>query len=65
MFTVGSRWSSVDQGISGLGAFYDDPEVTAILAATPIDVASRGPAIVDAERGNPRRGVPSLSHSTD
>jgi hypothetical protein len=53
MFTVGSRWSSVDQGISGLGAFYADPEVAAFLAATPVDVASRGTAIVDAERGNP------------
>ncbi|MGA1766776.1 MAG: hypothetical protein ACO4CE_10230, partial [Ilumatobacteraceae bacterium] len=53
MFTVGSRWSSVDQGVAGLGAFYADPEVAAFLASTPVDVAFRGTGIVDAERGNP------------
>ncbi|MGA0220413.1 MAG: hypothetical protein ACO3SQ_02335 [Ilumatobacteraceae bacterium] len=53
MFTVGSRWSSVDQGVVGLGAFYADPEVAAFLASTPVDVAFRGTGIVDAERGNP------------
>ena len=53
MFTVGSRWASVDQGLTGLSNFYADPEVAAFLESNPVDVASRGTGVVDAERGNP------------
>lgn len=56
MFTVGSRWASVDQGIAGLADFYADAEVTAFLAANPVDVGFRGTGVVDAERGDPSGG---------
>jgi hypothetical protein len=53
MFTVGSRWGSVDKGLAGLAGFYADPEVAAFLVDNPVDVAFRGTGVVDAERGNP------------
>ncbi len=53
MFTVGSRWASVDQGLAGLADFYADAEVAAFLAANPVDVGFRGTGVVDAERGDP------------
>jgi hypothetical protein len=56
MFTVGSRWASVDQGLAGLADFYADAEVTAFLAANPVDVGFRGTGVVDAERGDPSGG---------
>ena len=56
MFTVGSRWASVDQGLAGLGDFYADAEVAAFLAANPVDVGFRGTGVVDAERGDPSGG---------
>lgn len=56
MFTVGSRWASVDQGLGGLANFYADAEVAAFLAANPVDVGFRGTGVVDAERGDPSGG---------
>ncbi len=56
MFTVGSRWASVDQGLAGLADFYADAEVAAFLAANPVDVGFRGTGVVDAERGDPSGG---------
>ena len=56
MFTVGSRWASVDQGLAGLADFYADAEVAAFLAAYPVDVGFRGTGVVDAERGDPSGG---------
>jgi len=56
MFSVGSRWASVDQGLAGLADFYADAEVAAFLAANPVDVGFRGTGVVDAERGDPSGG---------
>jgi len=56
MFTVGSRWASVDQGLAGLADFYADAEVAAFLDANPVDVGFRGTGVVDAERGDPSGG---------
>ena len=56
MFSVGSRWASVDQGLAGLAGFYADAEVAAFLDANPVDVGFRGTGVVDAERGDPSGG---------
>ena len=53
-FVVGSRWDSVDQGLSVLAAFYEDPEVQDALAASPVEVTGRILARVQGEGGSPQ-----------
>ena len=53
VFTMGSRWSSIDRGFTALDEFYADPEVIATLAATPVQPVGRMAGVVEAERGNP------------
>ncbi|MGZ0217447.1 MAG: hypothetical protein ACKVIY_00260 [Acidimicrobiales bacterium] len=53
VFTMGSRWASVDAGFAALDKFYADPEVIATLTATPVQPVGRMAGVVEAERGNP------------
>ena len=52
VFTMGSRWDSLDTAIAGLNSFYADPEVVAAMAESPVQIVGRSIGVVEAEVGD-------------